>query len=264
MALALALSASAARAGQDLAPYVVADPAAQEITRETLLAQDRFWPAMVTLRAPFRPFANAGELEAGRSGVLVRVETSRLARVDFGRDGLLDVPIEKTDLVEVANAVRRGEVTKTAPNFVLAIGSRLVDTRGERPAPFSFQEASRQLGFLAVYADPASPRFADVARELAPLASHPGVLTVLFPQGRAPDPRVWEALLALEWRIPFVLAHLSEPYTRVLLRSEQVPPFVTLQTADGRLLLGEPWRPGSSAAIERGLALHFPERSPAP
>ncbi len=251
--LALALTAGAARAGQDLAPYVVAEPGAAPVTRDSLLANDRFWPTFVTLREPFRPFAATGELPSGLSGVLVRVESPALARVDFGSDGLLDVPIEKTDLVEAANAVRRGELTKTAPNFALLIGPRLVDTREERPRSFPFQEASEQRGFLSVFADPSSAQFDAMARALTPLADHPGVLSILFPQGRHPDPRVFEQLRALGWHAAFVLEHLSEPYTRVLLRDGQNPPWVTLQTADGRILFASRWQEEALPALREAM-----------
>jgi hypothetical protein len=58
----------------------------------------------------------------GSVGVLIRVEDGGIARIDFGRDGLREVPIAMTDLVDRANRVRSGELVKLAPNFVLAIG----------------------------------------------------------------------------------------------------------------------------------------------
>ena len=70
-------------------------------------------------------------------GVLIRVEASGLARIDFGRDGLYEVPVGATDLVERANRIRTGELRKMAPNFVLAIGPRLVDSAGAHAAPLS-------------------------------------------------------------------------------------------------------------------------------
>jgi hypothetical protein len=259
--LVLALAAASARAGQDLAPYAVARPEAEPITSATLFESDPFWPTLVTLREPFRPFAATGELAAGLSGVLVRVETEALARVDFGSDGVLDVPVAKTDLVEAANAVRRGELAKTAPNFALMIGPRLSDTRDERPRGFPFHEAAEQHGFLSVFADPTSPQFEAIARALAPLADHPRVLTVLFPQGRHPDARVFAQLRELGWGAAFVLAHLSEPYTRVLLREGQAPPFVTLQTADGRIQLASGWRADAAPAIRDALEREYPARA---
>jgi hypothetical protein len=259
--LALALGAARARAGQDLAPYAVARPASQPVTGSTLLENDRFWPALVTLREPFRSFAAISELAAGLSGVLVRVETEALARVDFGSDGVLDVPVAKTDLVEAANAIRRGELAKTAPNFALMIGPRLSDARAERPRGFPFHEAAEQRGFLGVFADPASSQFEAIARALAPLADHPRVLTVLFPQGRHPDARVFAQLRELGWGAAFVLAHLSEPYTRVLLREGQAPPFVTLQTADGRIQLAAGWRADAAPAIRDALEREYPARA---
>ena len=89
-------------------------------------------------------------MQAGNVGVLIRVEAPGVARVDFGRDGLHEVPVVKTDLVERANQIRRGEAEKLAPNFLLAIGpgadeDRLVETRHAQVDVAA--TAARLLGF---------------------------------------------------------------------------------------------------------------------
>jgi hypothetical protein len=254
--------ASVAHAGDGqvastLEPYRASNSMAVAITQDTLLSNDRFWPTMATLRESIRPESAATELPAGLSGVLIRVESSKLARIDFGRDGLFEIPVEKTDLVEASNAVRLGSLSKTAPNFALAIGPRLVDTSSKHPRSYSFQEASRKRGFISVFVDPETAEFGEIARALGPLAHHEGVLTVVFPQARRPDPTVYAKLVELDWQVPFVLAHLSEPYTRILLGKGIKPPSIALQTADGRLLFESGWGPRARESLSEALEAAF-------
>ena len=93
-------------------------------------------------------------MQAGNVGVLIRVEASGVARIDFGRDGLHEVPVAKTDLVERANRIRTGEAEKLAPNFLLAIGPRLVDSAADALRPLPYAAVAEQRGFLCVFADP--------------------------------------------------------------------------------------------------------------
>ena len=188
-------------------------------------------------------------LPVGTRGVLIRVEPAGLARVDFGRDGLHVVPIGKTDLVAQAERVRRGELLKTAPNFALAIGPRLLDPGATRAAPVDFAKTSQRPGFLAVFADPRAEGFAALAKALAPLRGQRGVETILFPQGDRTDAQVADQLRSLDFRVPFVMGHMSEAYTRTLLPEGALLPAVTLQTNEGRLLYQSRWSPEATPAL---------------
>lgn len=233
--LALALVPAPQRAADD----------APAVTEQNLLASERYWPYHVALTKPVRA------LEPGTSGVLIRVERSGLARIDFGRDGLLEAPVAATDLVERANRVRRGELQKKAPNFVLALGPRLVDTSSPVPSPFSFARAGAQRGFLTVFADPEAERFGELAEALAPLAGRDGLLTILLPQGGHADAAVHEKLRALGWNVPFVYSHLAGPYTRSLLPAAAASPALMLQTPDGRVLFQGAWEAGVVPELSR-------------
>ena len=206
------------------------DTAAAPVTAATLFSAERFWPYQVALT------------KDGSVGVLIRVEDGSLARIDFGRDGLRDVPVADTDLVTRANRVRLGELEKIAPNFVLAIGSRLVDSSGPKLAPYSLETLAVKAGYLCVFADPSAPDFAEIAKALAPLSERHGVTTILFPQGRVSDASIREKLQSLGWPVPFVYDHLSEAYTRTLLPAKLAPPAVMLQTKEGRVLLAGAFR----------------------
>ena len=115
--LALALLIAFAALPASLRAADGAYPAA--VTEQNLLASERYWPYHVALTKPFQA------LRPGTTGVLIRVESSSVARIDFGRDGLFEVPVAATDLVARANRVQRGELAKRAPNFVFALGPRL-------------------------------------------------------------------------------------------------------------------------------------------
>jgi hypothetical protein len=184
-------------------------------------------------------------------GVLIRVEASGAARIDFGRDGLHEVPIAKTDLVERANRIRTGELAKLAPNFLLAIGPRLVDSAGDALRPLPYASVAEQRGFLCVFADPGAKKFAALAAALAPL-----------PQGEHPDARVREQLRSLGWTIPFVYDHLAEAYTRSLLDADVALPAVVLQTREGRVLFQSEWKAGVASTLEAALDAAFASAPP--
>ena len=240
----------------------VADPDAALVTKQNLLASDRFWPYQVSLVQPWKPPGLEKPLGAGTRGVLIRVEDSARARIDFGRNGRFSVPIDATDLVENANRIRRGELTKMAPNFALAIGSRLVDSGAERMLPFGLPAAAERPGFLCVFADPGAEGFAQLAAALAPLQERNGVLTVLFPEGEHPDAQVRERLRSLGWTVPFLYDFLAESYTRSLLSGGTSLPALILQTNEGRVLLERSWSAELVPEVERALETDFPPVTP--
>jgi hypothetical protein len=241
--LALVLALAPAAAAGDPA-YTAADPSAPAVTLDNLLASERFWPYQVELARPWRAEGRAQPLPAGTLGVLVRVEASRAARVDFGRDGLHEVAVDATDLVERANRIRSGALRKIAPNLVHAIGPRLVDAESPSLRIVDFAAAFEPPGFLCVFADPDGEGFAELARALAPLRGRHGVMTVLFPQGLRPDSAVRARLRALGWPVPFLLDQFGEGYTKSLLAGGTPTPAVTLQTREGRLIFQSGWSEG--------------------
>ncbi len=219
-----------------LPAYQSEDRAAAEVSATNLLASDRFWPYQVGVTHAIPAGEKNKALEADAVGVLIRVEADDIARIDFGRDGVHRIPVAKTDLVERANRVRRGELEKIAPNFVLAIGPRLVNAASATMQPLPFPDVAAGLGMLSVFADPDAKDFSALAMSLAPLSERDGLFTILFPQGQHPDAGVRDQLRALKWPVPFVYDHLSEAYTKSLIEPGAALPVVLLQTRDGRLL----------------------------
>jgi hypothetical protein len=233
-----------------------AKPEVAAVTEKNLVASERFWPYHVALIRAWQPAGREKPLRQGRRGVLIRVESSGVARIDFGRHGRYDVPVGETDLVERANRVRRGELGKMGPNFALAIGNRLFHSHSMHPV--GFPAAAERPGFLCVFADPGEEGFAELATHLALLHDRHGVFTIFFPQGDHPDAQVSTELRSLGWAAALVYDHLSEPYTRTLIDEETALPYVMLQTGEGRVLFEARWDtdllPVLTAALDKAFA----------
>jgi hypothetical protein len=262
LALGLVVLPAVLRAAETL-HYRAADPSAPAVTEKNLIASERFWPYHVALERPW-PVSGGRELPVGWQGVLIRVEPGGVARVDFGSDGLFELPVGATDLVQRAERTRRGELDKMAPNFVLAIGPRLLDAASETPRTFGIEAALARPGFLAVFADPSAEAFPALARALAPLRDRHGVLTVLFPLGRHPDQDVRERLRSLDWTPAYVFDHLADGYTTSLVDADTALPALQLQTNEGRVLFEASWRPDVVPGLTAALDAAFGASSRAP
>jgi hypothetical protein len=228
------------------------------VTAANLLDNERYWPYRVALTAPWPEQAPPEEaLSPGLTGVLIRVEASGLPRIDFGKWGKHEVPVERTDLLARANRIRTGKEKKDAPNFVHAIASRMLDSASEAPRPLPVEESAKQRAFLCVFADPSDPGFEALARALAPLREREGVMTILFPQGEHADDTVRERLRALAWPVPHLLDFLSEPYTRTLLVEGTPFPYVMLHTREGRVIWQGGWSAKAAALLAREVDRHL-------
>lgn len=243
--------------GTDLPIHRVADPSAPPVTAENLLASERFWPYRVTLAKAWQPEGAAKPLKAGSVGVLVRVETSGAVRADFGRDGLYEVPLDATDLLEGANLVRTGKLEKSGPNFAISILPRLADPSGPKVEPWSVVQSIGTRSYLVVFADPSDRAFAEMSKQLAPLRGRAGLLAILFPPGRQSDEQLRVRLAEVGWRSPFVLSYLAAPYTRTLIADQTPRPYVALYSSEGRTLFERAWGSetltGLTAAVDTAI-----------
>jgi len=249
--------ADGSRASSSALGYSAAEPGAPEITLQNLLASERFWPYRVSLVEAWQPPGREKALRKGDAGVLVRVEASGAARIDFGTDGVLETPVARTDLLRNANRIRIGELEKLAPNFLTALGPRLMDPRAETPRGMTADDLLPYQGYLCVFADPSAEGFDELARALAPLNGRRGVATVLFPQGRRGDTEVSKRLRELEWRVPFVYDYLSEGYTDSLVGAMPALPMVLLQTSEGRAVFQASWKPALTSRIREEVDRSF-------
>ena len=248
----------AAASGNDAAKARPKTAETPVVTQKNLLASERFWPYRVSLTAAWQPPGREKPLAAGEAGVLVRIgPKSLLARIDFGGLGVHETPVDRTDLIESANRIRLGQQGKLAPNFVTAIGPRLLDSATDPPTGLRPETMLEPPGFLCVFADPTPETFGELAKALAPLSGRHGIATVLFPQGAIPDPKVWARLRSLGWQVPFVYDHLTEGYTDSLLPAKTPMPALLLQTREGRVLFQSGWRPGLETSLRAKIEASF-------
>jgi hypothetical protein len=234
-----------------LAPCLGA--AGPAVTAANLLDREELWPYRVTLTETWQPPGGAAALAAGTVGVLIRIEAGSVARIDFSSDGKYEVPIEKTNLVEDANRIQRGELAKPAPNFFYAIGTHLVDSAADSLSPLNPETISDRRTYLCVFADPAGKEFAELAKALRPLNARSDMETILFPQSEQPDAATRDQLRAADWKVPFVYGFLSVPYTRTLVRDGTTFPTVMLVTNEGRLLFQETWQASTAPRLQAAL-----------
>jgi hypothetical protein len=223
------------------------------VTATTLLDHEHLWPYRVSLTEAWQPPGADAPLPAGEVGVLIRVQPGEVARIDFSSDGKHDVPVAKTDLVQNANRISRGEIEKPAPNFVFTIAHHVLDPKTEPLKALDADQISHQRAFLCVFANDRADGFDELVAALRPLAGRADVATIFFPQGRHPSAEVRERLRASDWLVPFLFDHLSEPYTRTLLREGTPIPFVMLVTNEGRVLFEDAWRPNAMARLQTAL-----------
>src|SRR5688572_14890800 len=248
---ALPWTLAGAPSSENLPLHRVVDRNAPVVSEANLLESERFWPYQVALTGAWQG------VPAGSIGVLIRVEASQAARIDFGRDGLHEVPVAATDLVDRAERIRRGELDKTAPNFVLAIGPRLLDGGSDPLRPLGMSAVLERRAFLAVVADPSDPELAAVAAALSPIAERRELMTILLPHGEHADADVHARLRALSWPTPFVFDHLAEGYIASLVDPGLRQPALLLQTREGRVLFRGTWHatvlPELTAAVDAAL-----------
>lgn len=208
------------------------------VTEANVYDHESYWPNIVALVEEWQPDGAEKPLRPRYRGALIRVERDGRVRIDFGRHGRYDVPIEKTDLVRSANEVRLGTRHKAAPNFVLQVGTRLVDPRTDEGVPMKSSEIARARVFLCIFADPLDDEFPALARELASLGDVEGLGFVLFPQtGDSEDLQaIKDRLRASDWEVPFGYPRLSENQTLSLLGEVPTGPYALIVTPEGRVL----------------------------
>jgi len=225
------------RAAAD-SPETAAESSEATITAVNVYDYEAYWPNIVVLEESWLPPGQEKPLKAKYRGALVRVEADRRVRVDFGRHGKHDIPIERTDLVQRTVDVRAGRRHKTAPGFVLQMGTRLVDSSGEVPGALPSIVLDQAETFLCLFADPTAEDFPALARAASALDALDGVMLILFPQGLAGVDlaTAHEKLRGASWQAPYAYPRLTPDHTRSLLGVDETPPYALVVTPEGRVL----------------------------
>ncbi len=240
----LPTSPLACRDSREDAPAAAADAALEPsrsgaITATNLLEHERSWPNIAALVEPWTPPGDSVPLKKGHRGALIRVlEDGRRVRIDFGRHGEHDIPIEATDVVERANEVLGGTRHKVAPNFLAHFGTQFVHPTSPELVPFPTPELARADRFLCVFGDPRPESFAVLAEQLARLGAGPRMQGLFFPLGLAQSETraVKDRLEAVGWQVPFAHPQAAEKLAESLLGEVPTTPTALLVSAEGRLL----------------------------
>ncbi len=235
-AIAGALACSSAES--DPAPAGIPAASTSGLTAANILEHERAWPDIVALTEPWTPPGAPLALKQGYRGALIRVDDAGRARIDFGRHGKHDIPLESTDLIARAIEVEAGTRHKVAPNFLAHFGTQFVHPSGLELVPFPTPELAKSERFLCIFANPRDAGFEDLARRLASLGDVPGLQALFFPLAMERDELqpVKDALQKSAWAVPFAYPRAAEMHAQSLLGELPDRPYALLVTSEGRLL----------------------------
>lgn len=234
------------------AVYAAARPQAPVVTAANLAENERFWPHQIALTRDWKPARWEGDFGWGL-GVLLRVDPRKGLRVDFSRFGKHWIPVDATDVIERANAVRLGAEHKFAPNLVLALGNRLLDPTGRELTEIR-EDPLDQRAFVLVFADPRGEAFEALARDLSAVDERGDVLVVLLPQGGHADAHVYKACFDAGFRGAFLFDRFVGAYTEGYVDVPLPGPFIQVATPEGRLLWEGDWAAGLGSTLRARFA----------
>lgn len=228
------------------------------ITADNVFEAEAFWPNIVAVAEGWQPATTDRPRPKTLQGALIRVERDGRVRLDLARFGRVDVPIAETDLVERANAVRRGEIFKHRGNLAMQLSPLLVRSDLEQPGPYPSREIKSAEQILCVFADPRSDVFPEIAAAVSTWAEKQQIPAVLVAQnvGREDLSDLHGRLKEVGWLAPFVYPERSATQTERLLRKAPSGPWIQLLTREGRVLQSLPLRgEGSLAGLTRSLVV---------
>jgi hypothetical protein len=220
---------------------------------DELYPQEAYWPVRVWLEEPLLGPDGDVLVKPKRNGVLVYLQPNGEARVDFGRYGAHTVPVAQTNFSSELERVRSGAATKTHPNLLGMLVTRLVDASQDRLMKKDLRVDEVRGGrVLLVFADAAQ---ADVAALTAFAESVEAAgdvrLTTFIPITEELDGDVLIDLRAGGWSDPFLMTPMSPAYTQAMLEPGTPTPFARLATDEGRILAeGVPDDATQAAMIE--------------
>ena len=215
-------------------------PGDEPIDYANLYRHEKSWPYRVTLTEAWKPAGWEGRFGWG-VGILVRVESTGRLRIDFASLGKYLVPAEATNVIEEANRIRRGELRKPRPNFVNAVGTRLLDLASDRVRPVAESYFDGVERILVLFADPTTEDFRTIAAEIALWARQSGTVYILFPQGGHRDGATLNACRSSGWGDPVLFDRFVVPMTASYLGEVPEAPVAMLLSPEGRLIFSGAW-----------------------
>ncbi len=125
---------------------------AAEALAEILHARSDWWPQQVRLAQPYTPPGAAAPLPAGWQAVLVRVEGAEVV-ADFGRHGIRRLPLEDTDVLQQAAALR-DQPPRRHGLLVTSLFNKFFHLEQDRAVQCKLQDFAGVEYVLFVYTDP--------------------------------------------------------------------------------------------------------------
>lgn len=231
-----------------------AEPTDPETARvAALYAQEVHWPVRVWLDEPHVGEAGQVLVKPRRPGVLVYLQPDGDVRIDFGRQGAHTVPVTITNFESELERVRSGQATKTHPNLLGMLVSRIVDgSQDTLMQKDLLVEEVRGGRILLVFADAAQADVAALTAFVETVEAAGDVrLTTFIPITEKLDGDVLLDLRAGGWSDPFLMTPMAPSYLSALLEPGTPTPFARLATDEGRILVeGEPNAATQSAMVE--------------
>lgn len=164
-------------------------------------SDSEYWPQYVELKQ--RLEISGSFLRADRKAVLIRLIDESVGLVDFGRQGVHEIPLEVTDFAERFDDLRYGRAFKRLPNVFEMLGPRMLKEAQGELETLKFVgddavETFRFTGVLFVYL-PADLEFPANSKsefsEVMSIASGAEIAVLVIPQAPISQTTLKENLL---------------------------------------------------------------------
>ncbi len=225
---------------------------AAEALAEILHARSDWWPQQVRLAQPYTPPGAAAPLPAGWQAVLVRVEGAEVV-ADFGRHGIRRLPLEDTDVLQQAAALR-DQPPRRHGLLVTSLFNKFFHLEQDRAVQCKLQDFAGVEYVLFVYTDPCGAEGRAALKELRRFlagnatALH-GLRPVVIPADCELGRLTAEVTAAgLPW--PVMFPYLAGPYRHSLHHEPAGNPSLVLTDANGRILGRFDQRPDGPAGAD--------------
>ena len=172
------------------------------------------WPEFIRLREPVVSPETGRPIGQHLRGVLVRIEGGEVI-ADFGRNGILRLPLEATDVVSRATALSR--LPKREYGLVTgSIFNKFYRLIGATPVQCKREEFNGIEYLLFVYAEPTEGEFsrfyAELSSKLASVDDETGNFIVLLIPTSQSHEAIYESLVRADFRWPVMFHYLSSGY----------------------------------------------------
>ncbi len=208
-----------------------------EITAEDLEQKSDLWPKFVHLRQPVPASQSGRMIPTSLRGILVRIEEG-LVIADFGRNGLVKVPIAATDVQEQAARLRQSP-SRAFGLLTDSLFNKFYRLDDGDPVQCGKDEFQGIRYLLFIYAEPTRDDFATfyekLSSELGEGQLSAELRVLLIPTSTSHED-IYRGLLRAGYKWPVMFHYLSEGYRASLAHPLTVYPGLVLVDDNGRIL----------------------------